>query len=447
MLDIIFISYDESNADKNYAALKARFPHARRVNGVRGIANAHIAAAKKSMTKFFYVVDADASIHPDFDFSYKPGPGDEEYVHVWYAYNPAIGISYGYGGVKLFSKSFFKDVKNQLDFTTTLTTDIKIIPQTACTTLFNSDAYRAFRGAFREAAKLYSTIHDESRPIFIRKEAEDRLNRWMNPLPNCGFREYVLHGVQHGIEEAKTRDDLMFINDHDLTIKLLNTELFIAPEIDQTTDPTPAANHPMRQEFFFTTRIASAFYDPFVISSVPITEIRDAISDGQILSKLWLTSRLQAMLDEDQIQKGARVAILGGWIGTLSLMFNVHELPIVVTSIDLDARANTVAHKLNYDFEGFSTMNIDMYDIDYSQFDVIINTSSEHIPDIPAWRDKIPEGKIIIVQNNNYFDGNGHVSCVDNSDQLRRMLNLSEVFYEGTRKFPVYDRYMLIGRT
>lgn len=446
MLDIIFISYDEPNADKNYAALKARFPHARRVHGIKGIANAHMSAAKKSMTKFFYVVDADAVIAPTFDFSYKPGPGDEEFVHVWYAYNPAIGISYGYGGVKLFNKAFFKNVESQLDFTTTLTKDIKVIPEIACTTAFNSDGHRAFRGAFREVAKLYSTICDEKRPSFIRKEAMDRLDRWFNPLIDCAYRSFIVEGARQGVEHAKTRNDLSFINDHDLMINLLHFDS-IAPEVDRKTDPTPQPNHPMRKEFFFTSRIASAFYDDFVLNNVPITEIRDAISDGQILSKLWLTEQLRALLDDGKMQKDASVAILGGWIGTLSLMFNAYQLPIRVTSIDLDGRANIVAQKLNYDFAHFQTMDLDMYNIDYEKFDVIINTSSEHIPDIPAWREKIPDGKIIIVQNNNYLNGDGHVSCVDNSDELRRKLNLSEVFYEGTRKFPVYERYMLIGRT
>jgi hypothetical protein len=221
----------------------------------------------------------------------------------------------------------------------------------------------------------------------------------------------------------------------------------VAPEIDPSTDPTPPPTHPMKHEFFFTTRIASSFYDPYVLANVPLTEIRDAISDGQILSKLWLTEMLKKMLDEGEIAEGSRVAILGGWIGTLTLMFSAHDLPLKVTSIDLDGRANRVAEKLNYDYDGFHTLEMNMYDIDYDQFDVIINTSSEHIPDIVAWREKIPSDKVIVVQNNNFLQGEGHVSCVQNSDELRRLLKLSKVTYEGTRTFPAYDRYMLVGRT
>lgn len=35
MYDIVFISYNEPDADKNFATLKARFPLAKRVDGVK----------------------------------------------------------------------------------------------------------------------------------------------------------------------------------------------------------------------------------------------------------------------------------------------------------------------------------------------------------------------------------------------------------------------------
>jgi hypothetical protein len=124
----------------------------------------------------------------------------------------------------------------------------------------------------------------------------------------------------------------------------------------------------------------------------------------------------------------------------------VRELPVTITSIDLDERANRIAEKLNYDFN-FTTLTMDMYDIDYNKFDLIVNTSSEHIPDIPKWRSKIPSGKILLVQNNDFEAGSGHVSTVKNATVLRRILKLQEVLYEGTKTFPLYSRFMLVGRT
>jgi len=71
MYDIVFISYQEPNADENYNKLKNRFSRAKRVHGVKGIHQAHIAAAKKCFTKMFWVVDADALIVDDFNFNYE----------------------------------------------------------------------------------------------------------------------------------------------------------------------------------------------------------------------------------------------------------------------------------------------------------------------------------------------------------------------------------------
>jgi len=57
--DVVFISYNESFADKNYNSLLQLYPNAKRIHGIKGIHQAHIAAAKISTTPMFWVVDAD----------------------------------------------------------------------------------------------------------------------------------------------------------------------------------------------------------------------------------------------------------------------------------------------------------------------------------------------------------------------------------------------------
>ena len=104
MYDIVFISYQEPNADANYATLKAKFPMAKRVHGVKGIHQAHIKAAKKCFTKMFWIVDADAIIMDDFNFDYVVPNHQLDHVHVWRSQNPVNDLVYGYGGVKLFPR-------------------------------------------------------------------------------------------------------------------------------------------------------------------------------------------------------------------------------------------------------------------------------------------------------------------------------------------------------
>ena len=448
MLDIIFLSYDEPNAEKNWRDLKSKFPHAKRVHGVKGIANAHVAACQKSNTNWFYVVDADAEILESFKFDYKPPEYDSQYVHIWHAFNPAIGLDYGYGGVKLFNKEQFKSISNALDFSTTLAKGVKIIDEIACITRFNSDPIRAFRGAFREAVKLYTTSINAEKPENEKREARERLASWLDPLQACDYRQFVSAGASAGISQAKRRhnDDLSYINDHDLMLSSLRK---IYPEIDLNSDPNPSEDNPMKHELFFTSRIAGALYDPYVIEQVKIEELRDAISDGQLLSKNWLVEHMSDLINKGELKADGeklRVVVLGGWIGLLPLMMFSWEMPVSVCSVDLDARSNRIAEKINWGFD-FTTMTMNMYDVDYKKFDVIINTSSEHIQDIPKWRVGIPKDKFIIVQNNDFEDGDGHVSTVKNSSAFRKLLKLSEVYYEGTKTFPQYSRFMIIGKT
>ena len=64
--DIIFLSYDEPNAEKNYADLCSKAPWAKRVHGVEGSDAAHKACADLSETENFITIDGDTIIDPKF---------------------------------------------------------------------------------------------------------------------------------------------------------------------------------------------------------------------------------------------------------------------------------------------------------------------------------------------------------------------------------------------
>ena len=67
MYDAVFISYNEPDADERYKRLLERYPNTKRIHGVKGIHQAHIAAAKKCSTKMFWVIDGDADLLPEFN--------------------------------------------------------------------------------------------------------------------------------------------------------------------------------------------------------------------------------------------------------------------------------------------------------------------------------------------------------------------------------------------
>ena len=167
MYDIVFISYNEPNADANWELVKYRFPRAKRVDGVKGIHQAHIAAAKKCFTKMFWVVDADAKILDSFKFDHKVDEYDLETVHVWRSRNPVNDLLYGYGGVKLLPRKLTLNMDTtKPDMTTSISEYFKAMPETSNVTAFNTNEFEAWKGAFRECTKLASkTIRSEERRV------------------------------------------------------------------------------------------------------------------------------------------------------------------------------------------------------------------------------------------------------------------------------------------
>jgi hypothetical protein len=214
--DIIFISYNEPQADENFARLKARFPYAQRVQEIKGIHQAHIAAAKKAFTKMFWVVDADAQILDTFNFDHVVGEYDLENVHVWRSCNPINDLEYGYGGVKLLPKSLTQNMDtSKPDMTTSISSLFKAMPEISNVTAFNVDAFNTWKSAFRECVKLASKTIDRQDDA----DTNYRLNVWCTRGLDRPFgREAIegaVQGKQYGLENKDNNDALKLINDFD----------------------------------------------------------------------------------------------------------------------------------------------------------------------------------------------------------------------------------------
>ena len=214
--DIIFISYNEPQADENFARLKARFPYAQRVQGIKGIHQAHIAAAKKAFTKMFWVVDADAQILDTFNFDHVVSEYDLENVHVWRSSNPINDLEYGYGGVKLLPKSLTQSMDvSRPDMTTSISSLFKAMPEISNVTAFNVDAFNTWKSAFRECVKLASKTIDRQDDA----DTNYRLNVWCTRGIDRPFgREAIegaVQGKQYGLENKDNNEALKMINDFD----------------------------------------------------------------------------------------------------------------------------------------------------------------------------------------------------------------------------------------
>jgi hypothetical protein len=222
--DIIFISYNEPQADENFSRLKARFPYAQRVQGIKGIHQAHIAAAKKAFTKMFWVVDADAQILDTFNFDHVVSEYDLENVHVWRSINPINDLEYGYGGVKLLPKSLTQNMDvSKPDMTTSISSLFKAMPEISNITAFNVDAFNTWKSAFRECVKLASKTIDRQDDT----DTNYRLNVWCTRGIDRPFGRQAIEGAvqgkQYGLENKDNNEALKMINDFDWLHEYMNS--------------------------------------------------------------------------------------------------------------------------------------------------------------------------------------------------------------------------------
>ena len=197
------LTFGEPEADDNFAHLQTFAPHAKRIDGVKGLLNAHKACAEESDTKYFYVCDADAWIQPNFQFKFEPSnqkevyPGvkETECVFTYRSHNPVNDLIYGYGAVKLFPKKNLLDVKEfKVDMTTSIGAKFKPLFEISNVTAFNTDPFNTWRSAFRECTKLASGIVDHN------KQTDDyyRLQVWCERGDNRRYGDYAILGAQQG---------------------------------------------------------------------------------------------------------------------------------------------------------------------------------------------------------------------------------------------------------
>ena len=190
---------------------------------------------------------------------------------------------------------------------------------------------------------------------------------------------------------------------------------------------------------------------------------KDCFARGQLQSKLWLVKELRKVTPDIGI-----VFLCAGWYGTLATMLFESGIRInKIRSFDIDDSCRFIAETFNkpwvkQDWK-FKTCTQDIHDIDFNSHkyivkradgteceledspDTIINTSCEHIENFEEWYSKIPAGKLICLQSNDYVAIEEHVNCVKDSLHFAEMAPLSKVLFTGELPLEKYTRYMRIG--
>lgn len=229
--DIIYLSYDEPNAEKNYADLCKKIPWAKRVHGVKGSDAAHKACAEISETERFITVDADNIINPEFltkEFDFDENKNLEKCVISWSAKNTINNLMYGNGGLKCWPKSYVLNMRThenadpnnphaQVDFCW----DVEYIQMNSCYSeiMNNGSPKQAWRAGFREGVKM--ALDRGVKPSledFKRNHWKNlhRLYIWLMVGADVENGLYAVYGAREGLYKTMCTDwDYINVRDFD----------------------------------------------------------------------------------------------------------------------------------------------------------------------------------------------------------------------------------------
>ena len=193
---------------------------------------------------------------------------------------------------------------------------------------------------------------------------------------------------------------------------------------------------------------------------------RDCFSRGQLKSKMWLVNELRKLKVNDL----GTVFLCAGWYATLATMLFEKGFKInKIRSFDIDPGCVDIAETFNKpwftDQWRFKSITQNIMDIDYNEHtwqswsnannrmsypitdvpDTIINTSCEHIENFNEWYSKIPAGKLVIIQSNDYHEVDEHVNTYNTIEEFAASAPMTTILFAGELELEKYKRFMLIG--
>ena len=167
-------------------------------------------------------------------------------------------------------------------------------------------------------------------------------------------------------------------------------------------------------------------------------------SRTQVLSKIWIGETISKFYN-----KFDNTLLIGGWTTHHTLFFKNIKINNLF-SIDIDSSINKTAYVFNPNvlidnkdiLNSFDSNNNILIKERIQDFDLIINTSAEHMP--MEWYDKIKPGTIVLVQSNNMNEPD-HINNSAHLGEFLRKYPVSKTFYRGELNFDSYSRFMIFG--
>jgi len=216
--DVVYISYDEPNADENWHDLLGKCPWAKRSHGVWGSDAAHKAAAALVDTPRMITVDADNIVDPDFfNLELDIAQIGKHDVISWAAKNEINGLAYGNGGIKCWPVHVVNamrtheaapahSTKGQVDFCW----DINYVQMNNVYSHVynNASPLQAWRAGFREGVKMTlenGDIVDKSKLKKVHRKNLQRLLVWQTVGADTLNGVWAVYGARLGCAMTNIR--------------------------------------------------------------------------------------------------------------------------------------------------------------------------------------------------------------------------------------------------
>lgn len=219
-LDIVFISYDEPNAEKNWQDLLNKCPWAVRSHGVYGSDAAHKAAAKLCDTPRFITVDADNIVDPEFfNLEINLEQIGRKDVISWAAKNEINGLVYGNGGIKSWPKEVVENMRTheaapagnaaaQVDFCWNI--NYVQMNNVYSHVYNNASPLQAWRAGFREGCKMTlnnGDVVDKNSIKQLHRKNYQRLLVWQTVGADTLNGLWAIYGARLGTVMTNLRRD------------------------------------------------------------------------------------------------------------------------------------------------------------------------------------------------------------------------------------------------
>ena len=220
-IDIVYLSYDEPNAEANWAHLQNICPWAQRVHGIKGSDAAHKACADITTGTHMITVDGDNQINPKFfnqTWSFDSSWNVDSSVLSFSSLNVINGLTYGNGGIKIWPRHVVQAMQTHeavtsgsaaVDFCWHL--DYVLMPGVWSTSWINHTPYQAWRAGFREGVKM-ALVNG----VLIKNPAEwrssmakvnwDRLMVWLQVGMDQQNAAWAIMGARQGLHRAMLTD-------------------------------------------------------------------------------------------------------------------------------------------------------------------------------------------------------------------------------------------------